>query len=79
MSNIFHLALVYWAVCIVLCWAWLIVGYVKAKKRGNQIHSRMIGEFLITAIFAPMLALFVIGVLGCDLLYYINDLINRKK
>lgn len=79
MSNFFRLGFGYWAVCIVFSWAWLIVGYVKAAKRGNQIHSRMIGDFLITAIFAPMFALFIIGVLGCDLLYYINDLINRKK
>ena len=79
MSKIVIAAPIYWVVCIVICWMWLITGYVKAVKRGNQIHSRMIWDFLTTAIFAPMLALFIIGVLGCDLLYYINDLINRKK
>ena len=78
MSNFFHLALVYWAVCIVFSWAWLIVGYVKAAKRGNQIHSRMIWDFLITAIFAPFTAVFVIALLVLDLLDYLTTKYEKK-
>lgn len=78
MSKILIAALIYWAVCIVICWIWLITGYVKAVKRGNQIHSKIIADFLITIFFAPFAAVFVIALLVIDLMDYVITKFEKK-
>ncbi len=72
------MALVYWAVCIGFSWAWLITGYVKAVKRGNQIHSKIVVDFLITIFFAPFTAVFVIVLWVLDLLDYLTTKYEKK-
>lgn len=78
MSKILIVALIYWAVCIVICWIWLITGYVKAAKRGNQIHSKIVADFLITVFFAPFAAVFVIALWVLDLLDDITTKFKKK-
>lgn len=78
MSKILIAALIYWAVCIVICWVWLITGYVKAVKRGNQIHSKIVTDFLITIFFAPFTAVFVIALWVIDLMDYVLTKIEKK-
>lgn len=78
MSKISIAALIYWVVCIVICWMWLITGYVKAVKRGNQIHSKIVADFLITIFFAPFTAVFVIALWVIDLMDYVLTKIEKK-
>ena len=78
MSKILIAALIYWAVCIVICWIWLIIGYAKAVKRGNQIHSKIVVDFLITIFFAPFVAVFVIALLVIDLMDYVLTKFEKK-
>lgn len=78
MSKIVIAALVYWAVCIVICWIWLITGYVKAVKRGNQIHSKIVADFLITIFSAPFTAVFVIALWVIDLMDYVLTKFEKR-
>ena len=78
MSKFAIFALIYWAVCIVICWLWLITGYVKAVKRGNQIHSKIVADFLITIFFAPFTAVFVIALWVMDLMDYVLTKFEKK-
>ena len=78
MSKILIASLIYWAACIVICWIWLIIGYAKAVKRGNQIHSKIVADFLITIFFAPFAAVFVIALWGIDLMDYVITKFEKK-
>ena len=78
MSKVVIAAIIYWVVCVVICWVWLITGYVKAVKRGNQIHSKIDVDFLITIFIAPLAAVFVIALWVIDFMDYVLTKFGKK-
>lgn len=75
MSNFFHLALVYWAVCIVIVFS----AYFWHLKRGEAVPlEKPFADILGGIVAAPFMASFVIAVEVIDLLDRITTKFKKK-